>query len=236
MNDGKSLTFFSHSVVLIVFLALCALGTWQTQRYIAKVEREAQIKVKQQQFRFSLKEVIEYQEDIRDLPTVASGQLELDKVFLLDNRQYDGQVGYEVIVPVNTNHGTILVNFGWIKAPELRSNIPNVELPIQVNAIEAMVTIPGMNRFVTETASNDGLFPKVIQEVDFARLSIFSDMKLLPFMLTLVETDVIFKRRWQPVVMPAVKHLGYAAQWFGLAIALLVIYWRLGAKRKRKTP
>ena len=236
MSDGKSLTFFSHLVVLIVFLALCSLGVWQAQRYNAKIEREAQIETKQQQLRFSLKEVIEYQEDIRDLPTFASGSVERDKLFLLDNRQFDGQVGYEVIVPVNTHIGLILVNFGWIKAPELRSELPSVALPKHIQDMQAMVTIPGMNRFVSETASNDGVFPKVIQEVHFARLSALSDMTLHPFMLTLVETDGSFKRRWQPVVMPAVKHLGYAAQWFGLAIALLVIYWRLGAKRKRKTP
>ncbi len=234
MSDGKSLTFFSHLVVLIVFLALCSLGMWQSQRYSAKMEREAQIEAKQQQFRFSLKEIIDYQEDIRDLPTFASGQVQSDRIFLLDNRQFEGQVGYEVIVPMQTQYGAVLVNFGWIKAPELRSELPNIVLPEQINDTEAMVTIPGMNRFVSETATDDGVFPKVIQEVDFGRLSKFSEIELLPFMLTLIETDVAFKRRWQPVVMPAMKHLGYAAQWFGLAIALVVIYWRLGAKRNRK--
>lgn len=231
MSSNKSLTFISHLVVFIVFICLCGLGSWQTQRYLFKTEREQQIAQKQGEISFNIKEVIEYPEDIRDLPVQLSGKTEPERVFLLDNRQHDGQVGYEVIAPVVTNYGTVLVNFGWIKAPEFRSELPDVELPSFLADEKAMVTIPGKNRFVSETATSDGLFPKVIQEVDFLRLAEFAQLDVVPFMLTLVGDDAVFVRRWQPVVMPAIKHIGYALQWFGLAIALLVIYWRLARKR-----
>jgi surfeit locus 1 family protein len=33
-----------------------------------------------------------------------------------------------------------------------------------------------------------------------------------------------FVRTWAPPGFPPIRHLGYAVQWFGLALALLVIY------------
>ena len=34
----------------------------------------------------------------------------------------------------------------------------------------------------------------------------------------------VFVRDWRPAVMGPGKHLSYAVQWFGLAIALIVIF------------
>ena len=33
-----------------------------------------------------------------------------------------------------------------------------------------------------------------------------------------------FARNWSPGEFPPVRHIGYAVQWFGLALALAVIY------------
>jgi cytochrome oxidase assembly protein ShyY1 len=227
----KSLTFISHLVVFIVCVCLCGLGTWQLARYQYKTDRAYQIADKQAQMRYSLSEVMTYRDDKRDLPVLINGQVLAERALLLDNRQHNGKTGFAVIAPVQTNQGMVLVNFGWIEGMRLRAELPQFVLPTQLTAENGVVAIPGKNRFVSETAMDDGIFPKVIQEVDFVRLSRYTKETLAPFMVTLLDEDPQFVRRWQPVVMPAVKHLGYAMQWFALAVALIIIYWRL-LKRK----
>ena len=235
MTRQKSLTFFSHLVVLIVCVCLCGLGTWQLSRYQQKNERASQIADKQAQMRFSLNEVLTYGEDRRDLPVLINGTVQTERALLLDNRQHKGKTGFDVLAPVATNQGVVLVNFGWIEGMRLRTELPQFVLPQQLMSENGVVAIPGKNRFVSETAVADGIFPKVIQEVDFARLSSYTQQTLAPFMVTLLDADPQFVRRWQPVVMPAVKHLGYALQWFALAVALLIIYWRLLKRKSSST-
>ena len=237
-NNNKSLTFISHGVVLIVFVCLCALGTWQTQRYFAKQERLDTISQKTAYRAFTFQDVAAYPGEIKDLQVTDTIQEFSDKWFWLDNRQIDGQVGYELIIPGLTDIGWILVNFGWVKGDKSRLLLPDISyLGTTPMRVSGAVVIPGINRFVTETAANDGKFPKRIQQVEFARLSAFSDMALQPFMLKLTDPNEQFIRRWQPVVMAPEKHVGYALQWFGLAIASLVIYWRVWIKQQesRKT-
>jgi surfeit locus 1 family protein len=232
-NNNKSLTFISHGVVLIVFACLCVLGIWQTQRYFAKQERLETIAQKTAYSAFTFKDVAAYPGEIKDLQITDTIQEFSDKWFWLDNRQIDGQVGYDLIIPGLTDIGWVLVNFGWVKGDKSRLLLPDISyLGTTPMRASGAVVIPGINRFVTETAANDGIFPKRIQQVEFATLSVFSDMKLQPFMLKLTEPSEQFVRRWQPVVMAPEKHIGYALQWFGLAIALLVIYWRVWVKQK----
>jgi len=40
-----------------------------------------------------------------------------------------------------------------------------------------------------------------------------------------------FARAWQPQVMTPEKHIAYAVQWFGLAIALFIIYIVVNLKK-----
>jgi cytochrome oxidase assembly protein ShyY1 len=227
-KNNKSLTLISHLVVLIVFICLCLLGTWQTNRYFAKDARMTSIAEKTAQTPFTLNEILGYRNEIKDLPVADTFFRLSQKWFWLDNRQIDGQVGYELIIPAETNIGWVLINFGWVKGDTSRILLPEVSfLTTTPFTATGRIVIPGMNRFVTETASNDGEFPKVIQQVDFVRMSEFADLPLRPFMLTLTDDDPNFVRRWTPVVMAAEKHLGYALQWYGLAFALVLIYWRL---------
>lgn len=233
-NNNKSLTFISHGVVLIVFICLCILGTWQSQRYFAKQERLETIAQKTQYRAFTFQDVLDYPNQINDLQVTDTVQVLSDKWFWLDNRQIDGQVGYELIIPGLTDIGWVLINFGWVKGDKSRLLLPDISyLGTTPLSVTGAIVVPGNNRFVTETAANDGKFPKLIQQVEFSVLSTFSDIELQPFMLKMTEPSEQFIRRWQPVVMAPEKHIGYAIQWFGLAIALCVIYWRLLVKQQR---
>jgi surfeit locus 1 family protein len=45
-----------------------------------------------------------------------------------------------------------------------------------------------------------------------------------------------YVRNWAPPGFPPMRHIGYAVQWFGLALALAVIYVVTNFKRAPKEP
>ena len=51
-------------------------------------------------------------------------------------------------------------------------------------------------------------------------------------MLTVTQPSDDYIREWQPVVMEPLKHIGYALQWYGLALAAGIIY--IVARRRRQ--
>ena len=234
-NNSKVLTIISHLIVTIVISILCSLGSWQIARYEDKKERVIQISERQAQG------VIEHRmlttlnlSDVRDVMINISPLEDSDKYLWLDNQQSNGQIGFKLVVPVNTEEGWLLVNMGWVKGRKDRLTLPNIPaLEELTKPLTGAISIPGINRFVTETALNDGQFPKVIQQIEISRLGDLIDKPLLPYMLTVTQPSEDYIRQWTPVVMAPEKHIGYAIQWFGLAIAAFIIYFI--AWRKKRT-
>lgn len=234
-NNSKVLTIISHLIVTIVISILCSLGSWQIARYEDKKERVIQISERQAQG------VIEHRmlttlnlSDVRDVMINISPLEYSDKYLWLDNQQSNGQIGFKLVVPVNTEEGWLLVNMGWVKGRKDRLTLPNIPaLEELTKPLTGAISIPGINRFVTETALNDGQFPKVIQQIEISRLGELIDKPLLPYMLTVTQPSEDYIRQWTPVVMAPEKHIGYAIQWFGLAIAAFIIYFI--AWRKKRT-
>ncbi|CAI8203663.1 MAG: Uncharacterised protein [Glaciecola sp. HTCC2999] len=234
-NNSKVLTIISHLIVTIVISILCSLGSWQIARYEDKKERVIQISERQAQG------VIEHRmlttlnlSDVRDVMINISPLEYSDKYLWLDNQQSNGQIGFKLVVPVNTEEGWLLVNMGWVKGRKDRLTLPNIPaLEELTKPLTGAISIPGINRFVTETALNDGQFPKVIQQIEISRLGDLIDKPLLPYMLTVTQPSEDYIRQWTPVVMAPEKHIGYAIQWFGLAIAGFIIYFI--AWRKKRT-
>ena len=79
--------------------------------------------------------------------------------------------------------------------------------------------------FIANTTLNAGQWPLVVQEVDVSRISEILGVSLLPFVVALeLADDSPFVSNHKPVVMPPEKHLGYAIQWFGLAIGCFLVF------------
>lgn len=225
-NSNKFLTIISHLIVLFVVAILCVLGTWQINRYLDKQLRMEQINQRSEQGLINHSRLSELAlNDVRDVHISISPIKFSESILLLDNQQYKGQVGFKILVPVTTNQGWILVNLGWVAGRKDRLALPTIPSLHELTAsLSGAISIPGLNRFVTETAQADGVFPKVIQQVQFTKISELVNLPLLPYMLTVTQPSDDYIREWQPVVMEPLKHIGYALQWYGLALAAGIIY------------
>ena len=67
--------------------------------------------------------------------------------------------------------------------------------------------------------------PILVQTINLSELSNFLGKPLSPYILELSElSESAFVKTWQPINLSSFRHFGYAVQWFGLAIVLIVGY------------
>ncbi|GEA09740.1 SURF1 family protein [Alteromonas sp. KUL49] len=213
-----ALTITALSVVI-----MCSLGFWQLERMTQKQQRLSSITQKQAKGSLSLIEALA-QNDPRDLSVNFQGQVDTEHLMFLDNQVYQQKVGYNVFAPVSTNVGWLLVNFGWMPAADLTRQIPTLDKAnVALNRFEGVVSLPSNNPLVDNYLDTNAGFPQVIQQALPEQVAPLLNRDLLPYVVVLTQPDHFFVRHYTPVVMSPEKHLGYAIQWFGLAIAAALI-------------
>jgi len=153
--------------------------------------------------------------------------------FLLDNKFDHHRLGFEVITPVRvTNSNTLLlsdkillVNRGWIARGKTRKDLPTIATPKDKLTLHGIVYFPKNNTFVlNDKQDNPDNWPRILQKLDLSAISKILAKPVYPFILRLNKNQQgSFSTNWRPVIMKPQKHLGYAVQWFGLAIAALVL-------------
>lgn len=217
---SNSLIAWITTTVCVVIM--CGLGYWQVERMIQKQQRLASIAQKQSNGSLVLEQALA-QEDPRDIEVTFVGTPEAARVIYLDNQIHQQQVGFDVVIPVNTNVGWLLVNYGWVPAPDMLRSLPSVSIDTGLFTFSGVITFPGDNPLVKETNTRLSVFPALVQKLDIDAISEGLERQLLPFVIQLTSEDPAFVRVYQPVVMSPQKHLGYALQWFGLAIAAAAI-------------
>lgn len=233
----KGLFRLKGVVALIAFACLMtplllSLGFWQLQRAedkqqlidkqtqgnVERVNELADVRLDGQKSDWSYRKVS------------VTGHYRLNEYLLLDNRTRDGKVGYEVISLFNTDDGkVVLVNRGWVKAPAYRDQLPVIgdeRADTLVNVtIKGIIYFPGNGAFTLSEARMPLDWPKRIQKLDIDALSQALDMALVPFTVRLIDNNQFgaFKTGWKILKMSPDKHVGYAVQWFGLALVLIVM-------------
>ena len=154
-----------------------------------------------------------------------SGQPLAEDLYFVDNRTFQGQAGYEVVLPVKMNFGDFnyaWVSLGWIAGSADRSRLPEVEhLP---NTLNWQGTVRQVAWQLTDsntrlTSSYHLQLPGIDTQTIFPQLIQLNEDQ--PYSLTHI---------WQPSYISPARHLGYAVQWFLLALALVIMYLKLGFK------
>ena len=216
-NWKASLTF------LLLLLLVLSLGVWQIDRGYNKKELENTFLERQSQ---PVKE-IKYNEFLEsDLyrNVVLEGKY-LEKIFFLDNRIHNGKPGLKVFSPFETaNNNLVLVSRGWIELED-RSKLPTIKTTKNVLKLQGVLR-PESQDFVLENEEmNNKNNPILLQTVNLSELSNFLGKPLSPYILELSElSESAFVKTWQPINLSSFRHFGYAVQWFGLAVVLIVGY------------
>lgn len=169
---------------------------------------------------------------------VATGRYDAAHQVLLDARMRQGRAGYEVLTPLVAGGRGVLVNRGWIEADPDRSRLPELGVDGAPRTVEGLLDhLPRAAVTLATSPAVAGPWPRRMlypQSGDIGRALGYpvSDYQLL---LAPGEADG-FEREWRPALMSPTKHVGYAVQWFALAVALVVLYVWLNLRRQPGTP
>ncbi len=269
MTDWHIITKMNKKPVKIIILVLyftgfgilVFLGGWQLVRGLEKQAIDRQIAAAGDS-RIRLDRVGD------DWRTLNHRQVELDgkwlpeKVFLMENRVYNGVVGHEVWAPfmLEKDDTVILVNLGWSTDvqilpvagmgtgadgnitgghgdPPLRDvgDSTDVDGGDRVT-VKGQLTLPGSGFTLGPAFTDQAAWPRRIQYFDRAALGRTLGLRVAPAVLVIdLNENQSLTRIWKPYTMNALRHIGYAAQWWGLAVVLIVfgiIWLRSGHRQK----
>ena len=232
-------------LVLIIVPVLLRLGFWQLQRADEKIQLQA-IFDQQQSLpavpfeqlltgAAQLTEASRTLEDERDIEkekelsarrVLLKGKFDSQKTFLLDNQIVHGRPGYDVISPFTTETGrVVLVNRGWVMGFADRAQLPSIALVSGTVELEASVHIPLGKAVVLAEDIWSTDWPVVVQWVNIPRIGDQLEQDIYPYVLRIEEGQLGgLQRHWLAINTQPEKHLGYAVQWFLMALALTV-FW-----------
>ena len=219
------------TLYVIALTILLLLGTWQILRGQEKAQIESRMAAGGKPLEISASPQDWAELDYRRANL--SGSWIPDREFLLENRVHRGTPGFEVLTPFELagDGAVLLVNRGWIGAGEDRGSI-DADPPGGGPGGVLYRPEPGFT--LGETVSGETRWPQRILYLDIVALSERLGRGIEPAVLVLDPGHPLaHPRLWRPTAMPASRHYGYAVQWWGLALALLVLglIWR----RKPKT-
>ena len=232
--------WFTSICALLVFTILVNLGLWQLRRSevkqleIDEIEQfKAQLAQQNPTFQDYLTHYEQYQFALNESPIALAGKYIPNKqTVLLDNRVHARQVGYHAInlfKPDNSDWH-ILINRGWIPLPQQRRDIvPTIDLPSGHFQLSGKLWVPNPDILtLTEDIflqKEDTIFA---QKLDLTLLAEQLGVQLAPFVMKLQSDQPHgFVRDWIPVTEIGTspeKHVSYAVQWFGMSLALFIIY------------
>lgn len=221
-------------LALLVMAAFSALGSWQLGR--AK-QKEAMLTAAQQ--------VLARRDNPMPLSAAADSAQAADygwasgqgrfvsaPAVLLDNQTRDGRVGvrvYRAFLPV-AGATPLLIDLGWLPLPADRQ-LPTVPLPAGTQALRGLLAPPPSPGLVSAQAARQADGTLLVAALDLQQLApaLQQDalaprvLKLDPD-LSLDDLPLGYARDLEilPNTLPPQRHLGYAVQWFGLALAVLV--------------
>lgn len=156
------------------------------------------------------------------------GKIDSQRYFLLDNRTRDSKVGYEVITALTLSkqekRQVVFVNLGWIAASTDRNILPVVDLPSGELNITGWLKEASESLLLAEDKWRVN-WPVRIQQVKLKKMAAAMEIEAFYPLLLLAEKPLLpqLKTQWQPTNMTVAKHLGYSAQWFLMAFALVLM-------------
>lgn len=199
---------------------LVALGIWQIQRGGEKAAIEATINQRLSSQPVSPQNLDQLR---RYTPLRLSGYYTGD-YRLLDNRTRNGRVGYELLQVFVSDGQRWLINRGWLPAPEERSRLPEVTWP------RAAKVITGFLYPVSATETPGAAHGQRIQQLD-RQIAVSLDLTQPQWTVRLsADSDTALVTDWQLLNSRPQRHYAYAAQWFVMAAAL-VLLWLFAATR-----
>ena len=224
------------SILILATMAfLVSLGFWQLDRADQKRTIEASI----QKANTGVVELIINQNELLNkeyYEVRLQGSYIGDKQFIYDNQIVDQASGYYVLTPfvLTGQSNAIMINRGFIPWNGRRDQLDDIAVDSTYREIKIQVSRP-IKRIELKTSDISNQFPVLIQAIDFDVIEEISSTNFVDVIGLLdPSSDDGFVRKWEPYTGSIEKHIGYAIQWFLMALVLGIIGIRIGLKQRKK--
>ena len=231
-----SFRFLVPSILILATMAfLVSLGFWQLDRADQKRTIEASI----QKANTGVVELIINQNELLNkeyYEVRLQGSYIGDKQFIYDNQIVDQASGYYVLTPfvLTGQSNAIMINRGFIPWNGRRDQLDDIAVDSAFKEIKVQISRP-IKRIELKTSDISNQFPVLIQAIDFDVIEEISSTSFVDVIGLLdPSSDDGFVRKWEPYTGSIEKHIGYAIQWFLMALALGIIGIRIGLKQRKK--
>lgn len=225
---------FKPGVALTVFVAVflplfVALGFWQLNRAEQKAQLEAQLQAR------TVIEPLTNSTDPVDYQLYRlTAELDSATPWLLDNRTWEGQVGYEVWLPLDAGDRWYLASLGWVSGSADRRQLPELAFP-SGSRVWVGQWRPLSDSIVLADTPLTNQWPQVIQAIAPQAMAEKMQREAPAGLLQLTAGQPgVGQVIWTPSVMSAQMHTGYALQWFAMAVALAGMYGFAGVHFGRR--
>lgn len=221
-------SWFILIATFVGIFCLSSLGIWQLQRAEEKKQilRDSEQQANNTPQNISLP--VYEPEKLRYQRIHLYGHYISNKQFVLDNQIQNHKVGYNILTPfkVADTDFVVLVDRGWVPMEKSRELLPEIKVSETLREVIGVVYAPFGEPFTLgEIDNGDIQWPRLIQYLDFAALSQRLEISLQPFTLRLdSDQQNGYLREWEIFAFSPNRHIAYAAQWFGLALTLLIIF------------
>jgi surfeit locus 1 family protein len=228
------------ATIIVVTIGIL-LGNWQLRRADEKRAIEARIAERQVQNPLPIGGKKEDPNALEFRRVSVQGEFERDWPLYLDNRPQAGNVGFYVLMPFRIA-GTgehVLVERGWIAVdPHHRASIAAPAPPAGEIVIEGVaIRNPG---HVLQLGQAAALQPgAILQNLTVEEFAAASKLDMQPFVIeqTGASQDGLV-RDWPKPSAGIERHLGYAFQWYALALTAFIYFvvtgFRYGARKSTK--
>lgn len=222
-------TFAAFAGIVVFVVA----GNWQRGRMEQKLDLGAQLAAAEAAAPVALP-VTDAWTAWRFRPVYATGIFDAQRQILLDNKVYQGRVGYEVVTPFALADGrVVLVDRGWVAAAASRSDLPAVPPPSGAVTVQGRVNSPPGAYIELQRTAPVG---PVWQNLDLPRFTQVTGLSVLPVLLEQTaptQSGDSLVRDWPAPDLGVDKHRIYMVQWYAFAAmaAGLWLYFTIRAAR-----
>lgn len=223
-------------MVVVVAIGI-ALGNWQLRRADEKRGIEARLTAQLAQAPLAVGAATVRAEDVEYRRVVVQGEFDRAWPLYLDNRPIAGNAGFYLLMPfkIAGSERHVLVERGWFPVDQHnRNHLPTLNTPDGNISIEGVaVRNPG---HVLQLGQAPVVQPgAILQNLIVADFAAASKFDMQPFVIEqATDTHDGLTRTWPRPSVGIERHLGYAFQWYALALTAFLFFVVTGYRRGSK--
>ncbi|MGE4073312.1 MAG: SURF1 family protein [Lysobacterales bacterium] len=219
-------------LALLTSAGLASLGLWQLQRADEKQQLLEAIDRAESENAVDLATALAGGEDLHFRAVTARGRFLPDRQILLDNQIRNGEPGVQVFVPLQLDGGgqMLLVDRGWLPWRDRARSLPVANVDSESVAVEGLLlSAPAAGLALGAEVRQQ--WPLLVTRIDLSDLERRLQQPLLD--LVLEDRQTPRAQSLRSGMLPPERHRGYALQWFGLSLTVIIIFGVLAIRSWR---